>query len=386
MSLRRPRLAHGLRNAHNPETVAEFFLSYGLFALKTLTVVALIGVLIALVVGLLSRSATQEPDHFEITKLNDRILNERELLGGALLDDAGFHLNEKLKKADKKREKKALKKKLAAAKKKGTAEDARDKRRPQVFVVDFDGDLSATAVAGLRRELSAILSLDTPVDEVVVRLESGGGLVHAYGLAASQLDRVKAKGIKLTVCVDKVAASGGYMMACVADQILAAPFAVIGSIGVVAQIPNFYRLLKKHDVDVEVMTAGDHKRTLTVLGENTPEKREMFQKDLELTHGLFKEFVSQHRPAVDIEKVATGEVWYGQRAVAEHLVDTLCTSDEYIIGLCESADVAEVHFEKKKSIQDKITSALEASAERVLARVWQRATDTVPSARKSVDV
>ncbi len=361
--------------------MAEFFFNYGLFALKTLTVVALVGIGLSIVIGLVSRSAGHEPDHFEITKLNDRITHERELLSGALLDDAAYQLTRKLKKADKKREKKARKKELAAAKKRIPSPEPSSNQRPQVFVVDFEGDLSATAVSSLRRELTAILSLPTPVDEVVVRLESGGGLVHAYGLAASQLARVKEKGIKLTVCVDKIAASGGYMMACVADRILAAPFAVIGSIGVVAQIPNIHRLLKKHDVDVEILTAGEYKRTLTVLGENTPKKREVFQRDLELTHAVFKEFVTEHRPKLDIDKVATGQVWLGSRALSENLVDEICTSDTYLATLCEAADVAEVHFEKKKSLQDKLASSIELAAERVLEKFWQRATEGVPSVR-----
>ena len=109
----------------------------------------------------------------------------------------------------------------------------------------------------------------------------------AYGLAASQMQRIRDKKLKLTVCVDKVAASGGYMMAVVADKIIAAPFAVLGSIGVLAQVPNFHRLLKKHDVDFEMLTAGKYKRTLTMFGENTDKGREKFQEDIEDTHVLF---------------------------------------------------------------------------------------------------
>ena len=175
--------------------------------------------------------------------------------------------------------------------------------------------MKASAVSSLRQEITAILSLAEKQDEVLVRLESGGGMVHAYGLASSQLLRIRNQDIDLTVCVDKVAASGGYMMACVANKLLAAPFAVIGSIGVIAQIPNFHRLLKKNDIDFEMITAGEYKRTLTMFGENTEKGREKFAEDIEDVHVLFKDFVKEHRPALDVEAVATGEVWFGQRAI-----------------------------------------------------------------------
>jgi serine protease SohB len=196
-----------------------------------------------------------------------------------------------------------------------------------VFVLGFHGDIRAHAVRNLREEISALLTLAEPEDSVVVRLESSGGMVHAYGLAAAQLTRIRERGIPLTVCVDKVAASGGYLMACVADRIVAAPFAMVGSIGVLAQIPNFHRLLKKHDIDYELLTAGQYKRTLTVFGRNTDTARQKFAEELEDTHALFREFVQRYRPGLDVAAVATGEVWFGERAQGLGLVDTLGTSD-----------------------------------------------------------
>ena len=193
------------------------------------------------------------------------------------------------------------------------------------FVLDFHGDIKATEVQQLREEISTLLTVAKPEDEVIVRLESSGGMVHAYGLAAAQLVRIKEAGLHLTVCIDKVAASGGYMMACVADKILAAPFAVVGSIGVVAQVPNFHDLLEKHDIDVEVFTAGKYKRTVTVFGENTEEDKQKFQQELEETHKLFKDFVRKYRPSLDVEQVATGEHWYGEDAITRNLVDALQT-------------------------------------------------------------
>lgn len=248
----------------------------------------------------------------------------------------------------------------------------------RVFVLSFDGDIAASAVDALRLEVSAVLGAANDGDEVVVRVESAGGTVHGYGLGASQLARVRGRGIALTVAVDKVAASGGYLMAAVADRILAAPFAVIGSIGVLAQVPNVHRLLKKHDVDVEVLTAGRFKRTLDVFGENTEEGREKLRQELEDVHALFQEYVGAWRPKVDLEKVATGEAWYGQRALDHALVDELVTSDEYLARACDSADVFEVAWtQPKRPLERLLGQAAEAAGgalARALAALLERAT------------
>lgn len=217
-----------------------------------------------------------------------------------------------------------------------------------------------------------MLSQAKPEDEVVVRLESAGGMVHSYGLAASQLDRIKQQGIPLTVCVDKVAASGGYMMACVADKILAAPFSMIGSIGVVAQLPNFNRLLKKHDVDVELHTAGEYKRTLTMFGENTEQGREKFVEDLEEIHEIFKEFVKNHRESVDINAISTGKVWLGTHAKNVSLVDEIKTSDEYLVDRSKDANIYLVRFVYHKSLPEKMGLAAENRADSLLLRWFER--------------
>ncbi|MYJ76014.1 MAG: protease SohB, partial [Gammaproteobacteria bacterium] len=246
----------------------------------------------------------------------------------------------------------------AAAKKRRKREaKARKKQQPdearrRVFVLNFEGDVAASGVDSLRREISAVLGTAKDEDEVVVRVDSAGGTVHGYGLGASQLARVRSKGVKLTVAVDKIAASGGYMMAAVADRVLAAPFAVVGSIGVVAQIPNVHRLLKRHDVDVEVLTAGRYKRTLDILGENTDEGREKLRDELHDIHALFQEFIGTYRPALDLEEVSTGEAWFGQRALDRSLVDELVTSDEYLASACQEADIFEVSWvQPKKPIE-----------------------------------
>ena len=249
----------------------------------------------------------------------------------------------------------------------------------QVFVLDFDGDMKATAVKHLREEISTLISTANKGDEVVIRLESPGGLVHSYGLAAAQLVRIKDAGIKLTVCVDKVAASGGYMMACVADNIVAAPFAVIGSIGVVSQLPNFHKWLKNHDVDYEQFTAGDYKRTVTVFGENDDEDRAKYQEELEQTHELFKHFVNRYRSMLDLDKVATGEHWYGEDALHLNLIDSLQTSDSYILELMKDKDVYALHSRQKPTLAEKLGLAQAAEA------TLNMAIDKIPEALARID-
>lgn len=320
---------------------------YGMFAAKVFTLLAGLLVLLAAVASLKARQRKGE-GILQVTRINDQLARMSDRLGQAVLDKPALKALQRTRKQE------------AKARSKGG--DDRDK----VFVLDFQGDIKASALESLRHEVTAVLELATPRDEIVVRLESGGGMVHAYGLAASQLTRIREAGVPLTVCVDKVAASGGYMMACIADRILAAPFAMLGSIGVVAQLPNFHRVLKKHDVDYEMLTAGEYKRTLTLFGENTEKGREKFQEDLENIHRLFKQFVSRYRPSLDIDQVATGEVWFGSEALATALADELKTSDEYISHRTRQADVFEVHYQRPKKLQDRLSSTTSSVLDRLV--------------------
>ncbi|MCX8700079.1 protease SohB [Gilliamella sp. B2840] len=240
--------------------------------------------------------------------------------------------------------------------------------KPKLFVLSFNGSMDAHEVEELRQEITAVLAIIKPEDQVVIKLESPGGVVHGYGLAASQLLRFRARNIPFTVVVDKVAASGGYMMACTASKIVAAPFAIVGSIGVVAQIPNFNRLLKKHDVDIELQTAGEYKRTLTMFGENTDEGRQKFKQELEETHLLFKDFVKEYRPNVDIEQVATGEHWFAAQAKDKGLVDEISTSDDFILSHLDTHKIISVSFQRKQKLSEKISKNVVKSVERLLFR------------------
>lgn len=240
-----------------------------------------------------------------------------------------------------------------------------------VWVLEFHGDIKASGASRLAEEISALLGAAQAGDEVVILLESAGGLVHAYGLAAAELDRLRDAGVTTTVCVDKVAASGGYMMACTAERLCVAPFAVLGSIGVVAQLPNVHRLLKRHDIDVDVMTAGRYKRTLTVFGENTDEGREKFREDLEGIHELFKGYVAERRPQLDIEAVATGEIWYGSEAVAKGLADRLGTSEAYLLERMRTARVLKVRLDAPKGLGERLGLAVSKGVERGVERTLE---------------
>jgi len=358
--------------------VGEFLFSYGLFLAKLLTLLLSVGVLIALVASVGGRTRSTDRGTIEVTRLNEALEQSREIMHACVLDPADYKASVKLKNKEEKAAAKARKAAAKrAAKKRGDGTTVVDeKHRRRVFLIDFEGDIRASQVSALRREITAVLSLADTYDEVVVRIESGGGTVHGYGLAASQLQRIRDNNVGLTVCVDKVAASGGYLMACVADKIRAAPFALVGSIGVMAQIPNVHRLLKRYDIDVELMTAGEYKRTLTVLGENTDKGREKFLAELEEIHTQFKNFISRFRPQTNISEVSTGEVWSGEAALALKLVDELGTSDEYIVEACDQADVFRIKYEARKTLSEKfgfatsqaVVKTVEDIAEKALAK------------------
>lgn len=358
--------------------MAEFVYEYGLFFLKVLTlVIAVVAVIMAIAgAAMRSRESGGESDGgtIEIKKFNERLEDMQEALSYSLLSPEQRKQADKDKKAADKAERKAAKQAAKKAKKqRGDGETiVPESSRSRVYVLDFDGDIRASEVEKLRREITAVLTTATAEDEIVVRLESGGGMVTSYGLAASQLDRIRDKKIPLTICVDKVAASGGYMMACVADKLVAAPFAVLGSIGVVAQIPNFHRLLKEMNIDFEMLTAGKYKRTLTIFGENTDEGRQKFIEDIERIHEQFKTYVSERRPGLDIEAVATGEIWSGKETIELNLADQLSTSDQYLIEASEDREVLMLNYKEKKNLMERLSLSVQSTADRVLLKWLDR--------------
>lgn len=348
-----------LTQGENVELLAQ----YGLFLAKIATVVVAIAAVAAIIVNLAQRK--KQRGELRVTNLSEQYKEMREELAVALLDGPQQKLWHKA-------QKKKLKQEAKAAKARAKLGSTEPNGKPRAWVLDFKGSMDAHEVSSLREEITAVLATAKARDQVIIRLESPGGVVHGYGLASSQLQRLRDKQIPLTVAVDKVAASGGYMMACVANKIVSAPFAILGSIGVVAQIPNINRFLKNKDIDIELHTAGQYKRTLTMLGENTDEGRRKFREDLNDTHQLFKDFVHKMRPTLDIEQVATGEHWYGVQALEKGMVDAVETSDELLLGLIDSHDVIGVRYQQRKKMFDRFTGSAAESADRLLLRWWQR--------------
>lgn len=326
--------------------MSEFFVDYGLFLAKTLTIA--VAVVLIIVVSFTVSRRSRSLEKLEVKSLNDKFDSMQEILKSQTLPKKQW---KKLAKETKSRKKAERKKKT------------KDQRK-QIYVLDFHGDIRATAVASLREEITAILTMATTDDEVLIRLENSGGIVHEHGLAASQLRRLRDADINLTVSVDKVAASGGYMMACVADKIITAPFAVIGSIGVLAQLPNFNNLLTRHGVEFEQQTAGEYKRTITMFGKNTEKERTKLREQIEEMHDLFKDFVAKHRPQLDLKQVATGEYWYGTKALDLKLVDELKTSDDYLLAARDRADIYEISYSAKKTVTEKLLSSVDLMLER----------------------
>ena len=331
--------------------MAEFFADYGLFLLKTLTIV------VAVIVIMMAGAAAQRRashEGLEVENLNKKYRGIADALRNAISS-----------KNERKQAAKARKKEEKAQAKESSA-------KPRSFVIDFKGDLKASAVSSLREEVSAVLEVATSDDEVIVRLENHGGIVHEHGLAASQLARIRDREIPLLVCVDKVAASGGYLMACVGTRVYAAPFAILGSIGVLAQIPNFNRMLDSHGVDFEQVTAGKYKRTVTMFGKNTDEDRAKLREELEDVHALFKDAVAKYRPELDLEKIATGEHWYGTRALELGLADELLTSDEVLAAKAAERELYLVSYKIKQPLQKRLMTNVETAIERADATGWRR--------------
>ena len=332
--------------------MTEFFAEYGLFLLKAVTIVAAIIVVIGTVAAAGRKASHREG--LEIESLNKKYQQLAAVLKQAVMKKADWKVEAKAEKAREKADAKS------------------EEKRTRTFVIDFKGDLKASAVPSLREEVSAVLEVATGDDQVVVRLENYGGVVHEHGLAASQLVRIRNRDIPLTITVDKVAASGGYLMACVASKIVAAPFAIVGSIGVIAQLPNFNRMMDSHGIDFEQITAGKYKRNVTIFGKNTDEDRARLKEQLEDVHSLFKGAVSTYRPDLDLDKVATGEHWYGTRAIELGLVDEIRTSDELLAELAKDTDLYRVAYKVKQPLQKRLMANVDGALDKVDNLNWRR--------------
>ena len=329
----------------------EFLTDYGVFLLKVITIALAITIPLLIIIGS-SKSKTPSKGSLVVKNLSKKY----EDMGTAIRSS---QLNPK-----------ELKKYNKDIQKKKKADDKKPSKEDSVYVLNFNGDIQASEVTKLKHEINAILLSDTKCKEVVIKVESGGGSAYAYGLCAAELKRLVDNKIKLTVCIDKVAASGGYLMSCVASKIIAAPWAIVGSIGVIAQLPNFHRLLKKNSIDFEMHTAGEFKRTLTTLGENTEEGRKKFKSELEDLHLIFKDFVKEQRPQVDAKIVATGEVWQGEKAIEVGLVDALGTSDDYLVGLSKKLKLFEIDYVEKKNLTERFAFSAQLLLEKSILKFY----------------
>lgn len=340
----------------------DWVLQYLVFLAKTVTIV--MAILVVLLFILVQRKKSSSQGSLEIEDLTQSYEDIKETMLINTMTDVEIKQFRKTQKKNKKLEKKQNKSK-AKIDDQNIESVGNNKVKPKCYILSFNGSVDAHEVEDLRQEITAVLSVIQSEDKVILKLESPGGVVHGYGLASSQLMRFRQRNIHLTAIVDKVAASGGYMMACTANEIIAAPFAIIGSIGVVAQIPNFHRLLKKNEIDVELQTAGQYKRTITMFGENTEEGRQKFQQELEETHLLFKDFVIENRPQINIDEVATGEHWFAIQAKEKGLIDDIGTSDDFILSQLDQYKIITVNYQRKRKITDRFAKNIISGIEKL---------------------
>ena len=346
--------------------MSGFLSEYGLFLAKSLTII--LGVLTVVAFSLsmvVFKKKGKEDGYLEIENINDKLEDLQDSLESEILTKQEYKKLQKVRKKEKKLEEKS-KKQLA---KQQDNTDKEESEKPRIFVLKFNGDLTASQSEHLREEITAVLTVTKKNDEVLVIIDSNGGIVHNYGFAAAQLQRIKQNNINLVVGVDLVAASGGYMMACVANKIIAAPFAIVGSIGVMAQIPNFNKLLEKHNIDIEHHTSGEYKTTLTMFGKNTEKGREKFIAELEDTHKLFKEFIKNNRSKIDLKKVATGEYWYGIQALELELIDEVITSDSYLMQKSKDYDIYTLKYTIPESFKEKISNIFSKTTNYILEKL-----------------
>ena len=328
----------------------DLLVAYGFFLLKIITVLLVILIPILMISSSTKHRKETDKGRIIVKNLSDKLEEIGVTLKSAEMDPKTY--KSFLKERNKKKKK-----------------EIKGKSKEIVYVLDFKGDIQASAVGKLKQEINAIIASQVKCKEVVIKVESGGGSAYAYGLCAAELKRLVDNKIKLTVCIDKIAASGGYLMSCVATKIVAAPWAIVGSIGVIAQLPNFHRLLKKLDIDIEMHTAGKFKRTLTTLGENTKQGREKFISELEDLHVVFKDFVKENRSKIQVAKVATGEVWQGDKAKKLGLIDEIGTSDDYLLKLASKFKLLEIQYFEKKPFTARIGSAAEVIVEKGVYKI-----------------
>ncbi len=246
---------------------------------------------------------------------------------------------------------------------------------PRLAVLRFQGlrDLNASGDQRLSEAIDEVLVNRDHFEEAVVIIDSPGGTTHGYGHAYALLERLSASGLKVTACIDRIGASGGYLMALPADRILAGPFAIVGSVGVVAGIPNVKRLLEEKGVSYRLFVAGDKKRVVHFADDDGPEVREYMDEKLAGIHTQFLQAVEKHRgDRVKLDEVRSGDHWSAEESVEKGLglVDELQTSAEYLLE--RNREVALVMIERRVDITERFAGYLAARLSARVASLFTR--------------
>ena len=221
--------------------------------------------------------------------------------------------------------------------------------RDKVLLVDISNvitDLPTRHAFGLIEEESTVgrvqselkkAAKDERVKALVLRINSPGGGVTASDDVYGELVGFKReRKVPVVAALGDVAASGGYYVACAADQVVAHPTTVTGSIGVILVNLNLEGLLGKIGVRNETFKAGEHKDLLSPLRGATPEERRIVQSILDSLHARFVAVVREARPKLDTGRLAEltdGRIFDASQALAAGLVDR-------IGGLRDAIDVA----------------------------------------------
>ena len=222
--------------------------------------------------------------------------------------------------------------------------------KSNLYYLEFEGDIQASEAAKLKQEILVCLQVAKPTDVFLILVESSGGSVSNYGDLYSVMEMIKKRGHTLWVAIDRVAASGGYLISLPADKIFATPFALIGSIGVLSEVPNFGGLLDKYGVKMEEYTAGERKMNISMFRENGEEQKEHHRKKLGKIHELFKAQLVKYRggliekKGVDIGELMEGDFWMGENAFELGLVDELKSSVEILLDEKDHFNILKVNY------------------------------------------
>jgi len=207
---------------------------------------------------------------------------------------------------------------------------------------------------------------------VALQINSPGGSPAQSSLIASRIRRLsEEKDIPVFAFVEDVAASGGYWLACAADEIYVDPSSIVGSIGVISAGFGFTDLIAKHGVERRVHTAGESKSMIDPFKPEQPKDVARLNNLLEDIHALFIDYVKSRRGAklADNPNLYTGEVFIGQKGIDQGLADGI----GHLVPTMKAKFGEKVTFRKygpKKSLMERFGAQVVSST---LANVEERA-------------